>query len=1350
MSPRLSVPITPAIVEVDSPFEKEPDQFHVHQCVDGYLNIISEDEHMTKESAHFKLSKSQLIRLIAYTFDVVENQIVLNIENEGCSDIDKFNLLRDSYKLCPQKVREITSIIDLGDISSKLMSAANLHSLDVLIKHDEVLFGSIRYNSIGLVDQVENIINQINMINNAPAPDEQTRPKANEIFDTKADKTDSYTKTETDEKLDLKADKTELIDVYTKFEDDALLLLKANVADIVDSYSKTEDDALLKLKVDKSDTYTKSKDGALLLLKADKTDTYTKSETDTLLYAKANIVDIIDCYSKTDDEAFLLLKADITKLIDSFTKSEDDALLQQKADKTEIIDSYSKIEDDAFLLLKVNVTDLANNVNLTSAQTIIVGDNLYIVDKEVTNYWWDGTDLKVLETDLPDMNNVKTTLKTATGGVGIMVQTYDNSGVVCSKGRVLSIADIQSASYSKQEDDAHLLLKADKSTTYIKIEDDALLLLKADKTQLIDSYTKGETNNFIDNKADTGGEKNKLLNNKADTGVSYLYGKDDALLLLKADKSTTYTKTQDDTLLLLKVDETQLIDSRTKDETNNFLNNKEDIGVSYTKDEDNTLLLLKVDKTQLIDSYSRMRNLSQRRSDVDALLLLKVDKSTTYAKTQDDTLLQLKADKTQLIDSYSKDETNNLLNNKANNEVSQAKGEDDALLLLKAYKQTTQTQTQDDALLLLIADKTQLIDYYSKIDTNNILNNKAYQSTTQTRTDADQLISQIDVGDVVLTDYYNKTKINELIGEKADIIQLSNYVTLGSSQTINANKTFNNICRFVSSIDRMSTVTGSSFVKLDANNTEVLLGAGGIKPIAEFDGGVDDSNYVRKTRLLSQSITGKFIRTDSPESFHNFKTRQYTAKYDIEGTFVKKRGKNLQVIERYFRKSIDTGDFSEEDEDYITRGEIANSYVTSNSTVAQKYQVLLANGTTKPLSEFTGTLTDLSNYYNKSETYSRTETDNKYVRLEGSIQQTTTGRLKYVSSFGQTYDQTYDPVENIYLTLLEIDAKLTNYVNITDNQSINGTNKFNANVNATGFVKTGNDDTSVLLAGDVVRLLSAFGVLELITGASDAQVAVCILANAGFSKYQFQANDIVFAGSAPYFASFKFKTDGKVTKLLKHQLEQRLKARQRYSLFLKYEMSSVYLDETLLDATGLSDFPELYAYIRERYQQPVPSAQAIPIGEKTLQKQVKDNDDILSNTNEAFVPPVSNASSKLDLSSQLERSRFLSIGGSDPQLTVYSDRVSLIVSYETTGLFPYGYLQKKYPEDARPKAEDKVIALVGTYTTNKNSIFCYVDQNGPVIINTQQIPPKTAIIINITYYKKYEKSKIINYDTNND
>ncbi|KAA6372624.1 MAG: hypothetical protein EZS28_031849, partial [Streblomastix strix] len=612
---------------------------------------------------------------------------------------------------------------------------------------------------------------------------------------------------------------------------------------------------------------------------------------------------------------------------------------------------------------------------------------------------------------------------------------------------------------------------------------------------------------------------------------SYSQTETDQKLNLKlnvSDQIDAYTKTQDDALLLLKADKTQLIDAYSKTQADALLDDKLNVSDqidAYTKTQDDALLLLKADKTQLIDAYTK--------GETNNLLNNKADSGVSYTKGEDDALLLLKADKSQLIDSYTKGETNNLLNNKANSGVSYTKGEEDALLLMKA-------------------DKTQLIDTYTKGETDNLLCNKANsgvsytkgeddsllllkanQSATYTKTETDYLISQIEIGDV----------------------DLSGYMTLGTSQTITANKTFNNACRFVSPIDGMATITGSQFVKSGSDDTVVLLGAGG----------------------------------------------------------------------------------------------------------------------TKPISEFAGAPTDLSNYYTKTQTYSKTETDNKYVRLDGSIQQTITGRLKYVSPFGETYDETQDPVANTYLTQSEVDAKLTNYVNTTNNQEINGTKTFNSTVNAAGFAKTGKDDTSVLLAGGGDALLSSLGGFELVNisytsnvvsptsimslkcyrygqlinfygyiymsnaaGASGASVAVCTLESAGFPKYLFYANDIVFAGSAPHLANFRFGTDGKVT-------------------------------ITIKAISGTAGLAELYAYIKERYPKPIGELpQPVPIGDQTLQQQVKNNDDIIYASNEVFEPPVPNAITKLDLSSQLERNSFLASSGSDPTLIVYGDRITLIASYATT------------------------------------------------------------------------------------
>ncbi|KAA6353798.1 MAG: hypothetical protein EZS28_050675 [Streblomastix strix] len=77
MSQCQSISIIPAIVEVET---KKPDPSVCRRLLD----VISEDEYMIKESAHFIISEHQLIIVIAYTLDVVENQVVLNTEDEGC------------------------------------------------------------------------------------------------------------------------------------------------------------------------------------------------------------------------------------------------------------------------------------------------------------------------------------------------------------------------------------------------------------------------------------------------------------------------------------------------------------------------------------------------------------------------------------------------------------------------------------------------------------------------------------------------------------------------------------------------------------------------------------------------------------------------------------------------------------------------------------------------------------------------------------------------------------------------------------------------------------------------------------------------------------------------------------------------------------------------------------------------------------------------------------------------------------------------------------------------------------------------------------------------------------------
>ncbi|KAA6404098.1 MAG: hypothetical protein EZS28_000375 [Streblomastix strix] len=516
--------------------------------------------------------------------------------------------------------------------------------------------------------------------------------------------------------LDKKLNISDQIDAYFKYEVNDLLLLKADKTELIDAYSKTEVDALLDDKLNISDqinTYSNTEDDALLLLKADKTELadYVDLASTHIIPGpnQFGIISVSSVSKRNKNDASILLACGNDKLVSSsVTQSQ----LQ------EIIEIASgKSKGYIFETMKEMNTWMEDQENVAK---LTIGDNLYIVDKQVMDYWWDGFNLRALETELPDMSNVMTILGAATGGgnaitdlsfdgntlipaknssfittnydetitgyktfntiihsVGISVQNYDNNSVVCAGGGVKSIYDIstsvdlsnyynKSQTYSQTETDQKLNLKlniSDQIDAYTKTQDDALLLLKAGKTQLIDSYTKGDADN--------------LLNIKANSGVSYTKGEDDALLLLKADR-------------------TQLIDAYTKTEVDNLLNNKADSGVSYTKGDDDALLLLNADKTQLIDAYNK--------TDVDNLLNNKADSGVSCTKGEDDALLLLKADKTQPIYAYTKGETDNLLNNKANSGVSYTKGEADNLLSNKANSGVSYTKGEDDVLQLLKAN----------------------------------------------------------------------------------------------------------------------------------------------------------------------------------------------------------------------------------------------------------------------------------------------------------------------------------------------------------------------------------------------------------------------------------------------------------------------------------------------------------------------------------------------------------------------------------------------------------------------------------------------------------------------
>ncbi|KAA6363201.1 MAG: hypothetical protein EZS28_041272, partial [Streblomastix strix] len=283
-------------------------------------------------------------------------------------------------------------------------------------------------------------------------------------------------------------------------------------------------------------------------------------------------------------------------------------------------------------------------------------------------------------------------------------------------------------------------------------------------------------------------------------------------------------------------------------------------------------------------------------------------------------------------------------------------------------------------------------------------------------------------------------------------------------------------------------------------------------------------------------------------------------------------------------------------------------------------------------------------------------------------------------------------------------------------------------------------------------------------GASGASVAVCTLESAGFPKYLFYANDIVFAGSAPHVANFRFGTDGKVTITIKaltgtaaHIIEcdrtefDNLKGRCVGSSLNRKRFCNLCIDEALLDAARLMDFPELYAYIKERDPKPhIETAPQVPVGEQTLQEQVKINADIIENSNEVFVPPEPNMPVKIDYGQQIVNKPFI-FNEMQPTLIVYGDRVTLNCFVIIKQQFK-GYAFNSYPQEAQPKDNIKIITVICNSFSNNINLFCYIDENGPYVYaqDDREIAANTSIVISTTYYKQFEALKQINYDSNND
>ncbi|KAA6388593.1 MAG: hypothetical protein EZS28_015881 [Streblomastix strix] len=924
------------------------------------------------------------------------------------------------------------------------------------------------------------------MINNAPEIDLSNYYNKSETYA----RDEVYNKTEVDRLIsDAAIGEIDISNYYSKSETDSKLDLKADKTDIIDSYTRTEDDALLLLKADQSTTYTKTE-----------TDTnfVGAEEFSTLLDAKADKTDIIDSYTRTEDDALLLRKADQST---TSTKTETDVLLDAKADKTDIIDSYTRTEDDALLLLKAD-----QSTTSTKTETDVL------------------LDAKADKTDIID-------------------------------------------SYTRTEDDALLLLKADQSTTYTKTETDVLLDAKADKTDIIDSYSKSET--YAKDEVYTKTETDELLDDKVNKTELDEYVDLTSTQTITGQKqfgiisvSSISKQSKNDASILLAgggdmlvsslVSQPQLQEVRdiasgkskgyvfaTTQEMNMWMEDQENVAKLAIGDKlyivDKEVMdywwdgtSLRALETELPDMSNVVTTLGAATGNGNAITDISIDgntitpaKNETFVTTSYDQNIGGQKTFTTTIHSVGI-----AVQNYDNNSVICAGGGVKAISDIVSTVELTDyyNKTKTDQLLGEKADATELSNYYDKHDidemindANQLINDANELIRAKTGEELDQTIQgrlrqQLDerVPFDSMSDNLYITKFDALEGlvtsetfndqllDKADKTDLANYVTLDTAQSINANKTFNNACRFTSTIDGMSTITGQSFVKSGADDTVVLLGAGGTKPISEFTSSIDDSNYVKKDADV-QDIQGILRKTtlDQP----------YPEPTDDDHV-------TLGAVKSEFASSIYSGSIN---------GDLtANQFIKSGGT---NQQLLLANGLTKPLSDFVNQIdsqyfvdrsTDQTIGGNKvfslevrAPTFKLPGYSSDYVVMSGAMKNKshfhvllTNGSTKLLSEFGSggVDDSNYvkktgqtlyvikgyirksiqdpdgdEPSEDDedYITKGEVASK---YVSINGGvQQIIGTKHFYDAVTANGFKTPNGTNQQVLLANGDVKPLSEFG-----------------------------------------------------------------------------------------------------------------------------------------------------------------------------------------------------------------------------------------------------------------------------------
>lgn len=253
-------------------------------------------------------------------------------------------------------------------------------------------------------------------------------------------------------------------------------------------------------------------------------------------------------------------------------------------------------------------------------------------------------------------------------------------------------------------------------------------------------------------------DKNEIdykLSEKANTKTTYSkHQTDQAIAEYTYQKDVVYTKVQTDAIMKSKANVSDVYNRHSIDikvnDLNEKLNDKLDKSDAYTSTEIDSKLGKKADAK---DVYTKT-TIDNKVYTLEHSISLKEDKGYSYSKEEVYTRKEVD-DRIDINDSFTKDETRKLLN-----------------LKLDIIKYEEEEANQNQEIQTKLDTKVNKGDFESNNQkVTEELGKKADKINTYTKTEVDNIISNIDIPETDLSNYYDKSQTENLIDTKLEPIE---------------------------------------------------------------------------------------------------------------------------------------------------------------------------------------------------------------------------------------------------------------------------------------------------------------------------------------------------------------------------------------------------------------------------------------------------------------------------------------------------------------------------------------------------------------------------------------------------